>query len=136
MRSGMTHHLVRESVVCRTCCTRAGCIRGWALFAHGVGERDQVILIRVGRQWARMAHELPPARGGNSASVTNTQVPGVWFPRGSERTYYRSRVRVDERQRGHCIVRTPGPAAATGYVHEAKAIVRKRRRRGGHAHPL
>lgn len=52
-----------------------------------------------------------------------------------KRTDHRRRVRVDERQRRHCIVRTPGPAAATGYVHDRKAIVHQRRRSAGHAHP-
>src|ERR1700751_2579779 len=57
------------------------------------------------------------------------------FACGSEWAYHCRRVRVDERQGRHGIVRTPGPATATGNVHDGKAIVRKRRRSAGHAHP-
>jgi hypothetical protein len=53
--------------------------------------------------------------------------------RGGERTDHCRGVRVDERQRRHGIVRTPGPAAATGNVHDRKAIVDKRRPSAGHA---
>ena len=95
--------------------------------AHRVGQRHQVILVGMGGQRAGVAHEFPTARRGDPAGMADAQIPGMRFSHGSERTYHRRRVRVDERQRRHGIVRTPGPAAATGNVHDRKAIVRKRR---------
>ncbi len=71
----------------------------------------------------------------DATGMADTQIPRMGLPRSGKRTDHRRRVRVDERQRRHCIVRTPGPAAATGYVHDRKAIVHQRRRSAGHAHP-
>ena len=55
---------------------------------------------------------------------------------GRQRTDDCRRVRVDERQGRHGVVRAPGPATATGNVHDRKAIARKRRRSAGHAQLL
>jgi hypothetical protein len=66
--------------------------------------------------------------------VADAQVPRMRLVRGGQRPYYRGRVGVDERQRRNCVVRTPGPAAATGNIHVREVIAGKRRRSGGHAH--
>lgn len=97
-----------------------------ATFTHRVGERHQIVLVGIGRQRPEMSDEFPPARRGDAAGMSDAKVPGMGFPRGSEWPDDRRGVRVNERQRRYRIVRTPGPAAATGYVHERKAIARKR----------
>ena len=89
-----------------------------------------------GRQRAGVPHEFPSAGRGDPAGMADAQIPGVRLARGGERTDDRRRVRVDERQGRHGVVRTPGPATATGNVHDREAIVRKRCRSAGHAHPL
>ncbi len=112
--------------------------------AHGaaltdrIGERYQVVLVRVGglrTEGPGVPHEVPPTRCGDPPGMADAQIPGMGFPRGGERAYHCRRVRVNERQRRHRIMRTPGPAAATGYVHDRKAIVRKRCASAGHAQP-
>ena len=96
-----------------------------AALAHRVGQRHQVVLVGMGGQRPGVAHEFPSARCGDAAGMADAQIPRMRFARRSEWAYHCRRVRVDERQRRHGIVRTPGPAAATGNVHDRKAIVRQ-----------
>ena len=86
-------------------------------FAHGVGQGDQVVLIGVGGQRAGVAHQLPSAGRGDPAGVADAQIPRMRFAHGREWAYDCRRVRVDERQGRHGVMRAPGPAAATGNVH-------------------
>ncbi|COV48137.1 Uncharacterised protein [Mycobacterium tuberculosis] len=109
--------------------------RARATLAHRVRQGHQVVLVGVAGQRPGVTHEFPPARCSDATGMADTQIPRMGLPRSGKRTDHRRRVRVDERQRRHCIVRTPGPAAATGYVHDRKAIVHQRRRSAGHAHP-
>lgn len=104
-------------------------------FPHRVRKRHQVVVLGRCGQRARMADELPAARRGDSAGMADAQVPRVWLLRGSEWTDHCGGVRVNERQRRHRVVRTPGPAAATGSIHDREVIARKPRRSGGHAEP-
>lgn len=99
--------------------------RSIAALPNRVGERDQVVLIGVGGQWTRVAHEFPPAWRGDPTGVADAQIPGMRLPRGGKRTDHSSRIRVDERQRRHRVVRAPGPATATGNGHDREAIVVK-----------
>jgi len=110
-------------------------VLGPTALAHGIGQGDQVVLVGVGGQRAGVAHQLPSAGRGDTSGVVDTQIPRMRFPHSSEWTYDCRRVRVDERQGRYGVMRTPGPAAATGNVHERKAIVRKRHASAGHAQP-
>lgn len=38
-------------------------------FAHRVGERHEVVVVRVGRQWTGMADQFPTAGGGDAPGV-------------------------------------------------------------------
>ena len=109
--------------------TRADQTTFAATFAYRVGQRHQIVVVGIGRlggQRRGVADEFPTARRGDAARMFYAQIPGVGFPHGSEWPDDRRGVRVNERQRSYCIVRTPGPAAATGYVHERKAIALNR----------
>ena len=92
-----------------------------------IGERDEIILVGVGRQRAGVTHEFPPTRGGDASGMHDAQVPGMWLGDGGQRPDDRCRVRIDEGQRRHGVVRAPWPAAATGNVHAPKIIVWVRR---------
>src|ERR1700756_1497765 len=46
-------------------------------FAHRLGQRDQIVLVGVGGQRARVPHEVPATWRGDPAGVTDAQVPGV-----------------------------------------------------------
>jgi predicted Zn-dependent protease with MMP-like domain len=91
-------------------------------FADGVGKRNQIVVIAVGRQRTRMSHELPPAWCGDASGVQDAQIPRMRFRHRGQRSDDGSRVRIDEGQRRHGVVRAPGPAAATGNVHAREAI--------------
>jgi hypothetical protein len=120
------------------CRSRKNAACGSAL-ADRVGQRYQVVFIRMGGLRAEgpgVSYEIPPPRCGDASGMADAQIPGMGFPRGGERAYDCRRVRVDERQRRHRIMRTPRPAAATGNIHDRKAIVRKRCASAGHAHPF
>ncbi len=149
-RGGMRPGAVQAGIGGGSCCSggevveavqwRAGSARvrralARATLAHRVRQSHQIVLIGMGGQRPGVPHQLPPARCGDATGVPDTQIPRMGFPRSSQRTDHRRRVRVDERQRRYCIVRTPGPTAATGYVHDRKAIVDKPRGSAGHAHP-
>ena len=119
-------------------------VRGWGgvrnpirALAHRVGQGNQFVVL-VGVRGLRqkgsgMTHEVPPARRGDAAGMPDTQIPRVGFARGGQRSYHCRGVRVDERQRRYGIVRTPGPAAATGNIHEREAIAGQTRHGVGHA---
>ena len=106
-----------------------------AALAHRVGQGDQVVVVGMDGQGSGVAHEVPSAGCGDPAGMADTQIPRMRFARGSEWPHHCRRVRVDERQGRHGIVRTPRPATATRNVHDRKAIVDKRRQSAGHAHP-
>ena len=55
---------------------RTGCDRIMTL-AHCLGQRDQIVLVGVGGQWAGVPDEFPAAGRGDAARVADTQVPGV-----------------------------------------------------------
>ncbi len=48
-----------------------------AAFAHGVGQRDQVVVVGVGGQRAGVPDQLPAARRGDPAGMADAEVPGV-----------------------------------------------------------
>lgn len=98
----------------------------WTL-PDGVGEGDEVVLVRMCGQWAGVAHQLPTARGGDPAGVANAQIPGMRFRDSSQWADDCGRVRVDKSQCRDRILWTPGPAAATGNIHATEAIARPRR---------
>jgi hypothetical protein len=108
---------------------------GVAALAHGFGQRDEIVLIGVGGQRAGMPNQIPSARCGDATGVADAEVPGVRFACGCQRTDHRRRVRIDERQRRHRIVRTPRSATATRNIHDREVIVRKRPDSAGHAWP-
>lgn len=91
-------------------------------FPDGIGQRDEVVLVGVGRQRCGVAHQLPAARCGDSAGVSEAQIPGVRLADGRQRTHHGSGVGVDVRQRRHRVMGAPGPAAATGNIHAGEAI--------------
>ena len=91
-----------------------------AAFAHGIGKRHQVVVIRVRRQRAGMADQFPAARRGDAAGVQNAQIPGVRLGHGGQRTHYSRRVGIDESERRDRIVRAPRPAAATRNIHSER----------------
>ncbi len=49
--------------------------RSLATLADGLGESDQVVLVRVRRQRPGMADQLPTAGGGDPARVAHAQIP-------------------------------------------------------------
>ena len=96
-----------------------------APLTHRVGKRDQIVFVRVGRQRTGMANQLPPARRRDPARVGHAQIPRMWLGDRGQGPDDGRRIGVDEGQRRDRIVGAPGPAAATGNVHEREAIVRK-----------
>jgi hypothetical protein len=98
-----------------------------APFADRISERHQVVLVgRLGKRTG-VANQFPASRGGDTARVADTQIPGMRLTHRGQWADNRRGIRIDERQRRDCIVRAPGPAAATGNIHGREAIVRKRR---------
>lgn len=53
-------------------CWDAAARRRVATFAHRVGERDEVVIVRRRGQRTRMADQLPPAGRGDAAGVRHT----------------------------------------------------------------
>jgi hypothetical protein len=105
----------------------------FAAFADRVGQCHQVIFVGMGGQRPRVPHQLPAARGGDSAGMGDAQIPGMWFTNSRQGPDDSRRIRVDEGQRRHGIVRAPGPAAATGNIHVREAIALHGPRTAGHA---
>ena len=93
-------------------------------FSHGVGQGDQIVLVGTGRQRPGVAHQLPAARRGDPAGVTDAQIPRVRLAHGGQRADDGGRIGIDERQRRHRVMGAPGPAAATGNIHAREAIAR------------
>lgn len=89
---------------------------------HRVGQGDKVVLVGVGRQGCRVAHQLPAAGSGDPAGVCDAEVPGMRLADGRQRPHHGGGVGVDVRQRRHRILGAPGPAAATGNIHAGEAI--------------
>src|SRR5215207_1705604 len=99
--------------------------RAVASLTYRVGQRDQIVLIRVRRQRPRMANQFPTARRRDSARVGHAQIPRMRLRHGGQGPDDGRRIGVDEGQRRDRIVGAPGPAAATGNVHAREAIARK-----------
>src|SRR5947199_10844306 len=97
-----------------------------AAFAHGFGQRDQVVFVGVGGQRACVPDKLPATRRRDPAGVADAEVPGVRLTGNGQRADDGGGVRVHEGQRRNRVVRTPWPAAATRNVHDREVIVRKR----------
>lgn len=57
----------------------------FAALTHRVGQRHQVVFIGMVWQRARMADQLPAARRGDPAGMAHTEIPGMRFPRRSQR---------------------------------------------------
>jgi len=110
---------------------------------HRIGQCDEVVLVRIGRQGCGVPHQLPAQRGGDAAGVPDTQIPGVRFAGDCHRTHDSGRVRVDVGQRCHRELRAPGSTTAAGKIHVREIIVGKctstpdtRSRRGADVQPL
>lgn len=102
-------------------------VDAFATLPDGVGECDEVVLIGVGGKWTRVADQLPAAGSGDPTGMHDTKIPGMRLRHRREWSDDRCRVRIDEGQRRHGVVRAPWPAAATGSVHVRKIIVQRRR---------
>lgn len=48
-----------------------------ATLAHRFGQRDQIVLVGVGGQWAGVPDEFPAAWRGDATGMADAQVPGV-----------------------------------------------------------
>ncbi len=44
-------------------------------FSNRISERDQIVLIGRGRQWARVPNQLPPAGRGDTTGMRDAEVP-------------------------------------------------------------
>ncbi len=102
-------------------------VDAFATLPDGVGECDEVVLIGVGGKWTRVADQLPAAGSGDPTGMHDTEIPGMGLRHRREWSDDGCRVRIDEGQRRHGVVRAPWPAAATGSVHVRKIIVQRRR---------
>jgi len=92
---------------------------------HRVGQRHEVVFVRVHRQRCGVPHQLPAEWGGDPAGMPDTQVPGVRLAGDSHRSHDGGRVGVDVGQGCHRVLGAPGPTASTGNIHVREAIAVK-----------
>ena len=96
--------------------------RGHPALPHGLGQRDEIVLVGVDRQWRGMANQLPAARSSDPARMAQAEVPGVWLTHSGQRTHDGRGVGIDVCQRRHRVMGAPGPTAPTGNIHDREVI--------------
>lgn len=93
-------------------------------FAHGVGKREQIILGGSTVDAQGEPDDLPPAWCRQPLGMLVTEVVGVRFGIGGQRTEHRRLIGVDIGERGHRAPLARGPRTAPGTTHVGEVTAR------------
>jgi hypothetical protein len=93
-------------------------------FAHGVGKREQIILRGASVDAQGEPDDLPPAGRRQPLGMLVTEVVGVRFGIGGQRTEHRRLIGVYIGERGHRAPLARGPRTAPGTTHVGEVTAR------------